>query len=712
MVNSPLDADVTSTPVASGSVTFAAPANGWPLGTATFTLSCYGTSSGNDAYTDSATITVRLPCCEQVLTPPAPTGVAATNLAATPSGTCPRVRVSWNAVTDAVRYRVEQQQSGAASWAEAGTTASTSLGVTGLSRNTTYWFRVRAIGDGSPYLSTEYGSPSTAASVTTASCFPALSAPAATAGTDGTSIAVGYTLPASGYNYQLQLWSVSGKTSTEQASHNITVPTGSTFPYGGSHTFTGLAASASNSHYEAALRACRPPGHTDCSERKYSLAVRLPGPPVITIAPQKASVTEGDEVRFTLTASRALGANLTVDVDVAETGGFLTGAIPSQITIAGGDATAELILQTTDDIVDETNGSVTAEITTGTGYRVGNPSSGSVTVEDDDIPPAPPRLRINGDLTADGSVTLRWSPVSAATAYNVRYVEEVCEDGDCAPEGGSTPNWQTLTGIATTNTGVAQEATLGGLTAKKLYRVEVQAVIVDASAWSNFAFVFPTNVPPGRSTEVGTAPFHGYQSDGRFRYVLCENTIPAGLTMTAADMKDAVDEWEDTVVWDSGGVNIIRTEAPNLSMGQDCSIFPIPEENGRFEVKFVSDNGIKSGCNPPGHIGLGMTPDGCWRSDSWFSNYVRTIESGSVLLRAELGAAQWNTNVAVGCARLHEILVHEVGHAFGIGDWVDPKFNRHPTNTIHSVMSYDDPDRDCTPQAYDIVALMALYQSQ
>ena len=65
------------------------------------------------------------------------------------------------------------------------------------------------------------------------------------------------------------------------------------------------------------------------------------------------------------------------------------------------------------------------------------------------------------------------------------------------------------------------------------------------------------------------------------------------------------------------------------------------------------------------------------------------------------------------------MVIHEAGHAYGIGkteveDILRLRFdyNRHPFNKEHSVMSYDDGDRDCEPQAYDIVALMALYQSR
>ena len=155
---------------------------------------------------------------------PAPNNVTATNQTTTATEACPKVQVSWNAVTDAASYRVEQQQTGSTTWTVAGTATTTSLDITGLNRSTTYKFRVSAIGDGDPYSSTTYGSPSAAAEATTGTCFPTLNAPTATAGTDHTSIVVNYTLPEAGYNYRLQLLLVEDLDSTVQSTHDIAAP--------------------------------------------------------------------------------------------------------------------------------------------------------------------------------------------------------------------------------------------------------------------------------------------------------------------------------------------------------------------------------------------------------------------------------------------------------------------------------------------------------
>ena len=87
--------------------------------------------------------------------------------------------------------------------------------------------------------------------------------------------------------------------------------------------------------------------------------------PRITISRVRADVVEGEEVRFVLTADVAYSGTLYVNVEVTEDGSFLTGTIPSVITITSGTRTSDLILQTNDDNIDEDHGWVHAEIENG-----------------------------------------------------------------------------------------------------------------------------------------------------------------------------------------------------------------------------------------------------------------------------------------------------------------------------------------------------------
>ena len=97
---------------------------------------------------------------------PAPTGLSVATTTQT------TIRVSWDTVQDAHRYRLERSADGSSGWSNVDDGISgTSHTLSGLSCATTVHLRVSARGDGSPY-STTFGSPSTSVSGTTGDCPP------------------------------------------------------------------------------------------------------------------------------------------------------------------------------------------------------------------------------------------------------------------------------------------------------------------------------------------------------------------------------------------------------------------------------------------------------------------------------------------------------------------------------------------------------------
>jgi chitodextrinase len=81
----------------------------------------------------------------------APTGLAS------PSQTTTSIALSWNAVTNATSYGIEQSPAGAGTWTEIGTATGTTHNATGLTIDTDYDFRVAARGAGfvdSPWSAT------------------------------------------------------------------------------------------------------------------------------------------------------------------------------------------------------------------------------------------------------------------------------------------------------------------------------------------------------------------------------------------------------------------------------------------------------------------------------------------------------------------------------------------------------------------------------
>ena len=136
-------------------------------------------------------------------------------------------------------------------------------------------------------------------------------------------------------------------------------------------------------------------GYTVGSAASGTVAVSdddLP-PPAVTIAARAASVAEGGDAEFTLTADRAPDADLTVTLAVSETGdGDHVAAAdegPATLAIPKGATEAAFTLATVNDDVDEPDGAAVVTVEAGAGYAVGDPASASVEVTDDDAAALP-----------------------------------------------------------------------------------------------------------------------------------------------------------------------------------------------------------------------------------------------------------------------------------------------------------------------------------
>ena len=123
----------------------------------------------------------------------------------------------------------------------------------------------------------------------------------------------------------------------------------------------------------------------------YTITVTRAAPvPQVTITTNTASVTEGEDATFTITATPAPTTAVTVNITITETGNTLSGTPSSTVTISANQTTATLTVATDDDNADEDASVVTAQVQTGTGYTAGDPSSATITVEDNDPPPNRP----------------------------------------------------------------------------------------------------------------------------------------------------------------------------------------------------------------------------------------------------------------------------------------------------------------------------------
>ena len=179
-------------------------------------------------------------------------------------------------------------------------------------------------------------------------------------------------------------------------------------------------------------------------------------PPEVTIAANAASVTEGGDAVFTLTATPAPAADLAVSVTVATDGDWGVTAGSRTVTLpATGSAT--LTLATTDDAADEPDGSVTVTVAAGSGYTVGSSASGTVAVRDDDAPLPVVTLAAGNAVTEGGNAvfTLTASPAPAA---DLAVSVSVAADGDWGITAGTQTVTIPTTGSATLTLATADDA--------------------------------------------------------------------------------------------------------------------------------------------------------------------------------------------------------------------------------------------------------------
>ena len=204
-------------------------------------------------------------------------------------------------------------------------------------------------------------------------------APAApsVSGASSTSVTVSWTAPANTGKPAINDYDVQFKLSsaTSWTSHTHT----------GTGTSTTISSLTPGATYDAQVKAKNDEGESGWSATGSGATDVL----TITIAADTSPVTEGTAAQFTVTASTAPSANLTVNLTVSDASGsdfVASGDEGSKtVTISADSTSATYSVDTVADTTDEPNGSVTVTVASGTGYTVGSTASASVTVNDDDF---------------------------------------------------------------------------------------------------------------------------------------------------------------------------------------------------------------------------------------------------------------------------------------------------------------------------------------
>ncbi|MDE0496018.1 MAG: S8 family serine peptidase [Acidimicrobiaceae bacterium] len=167
-------------------------------------------------------------------------------------------------------------------------------------------------------------------------------------------------------------------------------------------------------------------------------ALEAAPPPVIPVVSIAAGgdVAEGAAAEFTVTASPAPASDLDVSVTVTQSGDYGVTAGGRTVTVPT-SGSVSLSVATTDDSVDEADGSVSAALGAGSGYTV-SPSAGAATVAvaDDDDPLPVVSVVASGGVT-EGSAALFTVTASPPTAADLVVGVAVSAGGDFGVAAGT-----------------------------------------------------------------------------------------------------------------------------------------------------------------------------------------------------------------------------------------------------------------------------------
>ena len=107
--------------------------------------------------------------------------------------------------------------------------------------------------------------------------------------------------------------------------------------------------------------------------------------PTITIAAVESSVVEGSDAGFSVERTGSAG-QLTVMVEVSESGNVIAGDAPTMVVFEDGESTKTLNVQTESDDVDEPDSTITVAVVASDDYELGESPTATVEVTDDDEP--------------------------------------------------------------------------------------------------------------------------------------------------------------------------------------------------------------------------------------------------------------------------------------------------------------------------------------
>ncbi len=319
--------------------------------------------------------------------------------------------------------------------------------------------------------------------------------------------------PAAGLAVTLNLTTV-GDYGVSAGSRAVTVPTG------GSVTLTLTTSDDSTDEPNGSVTAALVDGASydlgasktatvNVSDNDVTVAPVVVPDPVVSISAGSA-VTEGGNVEFTVTASPSPSAALPVSVTITQSGDFGASTGSRTVTIpTSGSVT--FAIATSDDSTDESDGSVTATVNTGSGYTVSSSQgAGTVAVSDNDVPPTPVVSISAGNAVTEGGNVEFTVTASPRPTSNLPVSVTVSQSGDFGASTGSRTVTIPTSGSVTLSIATSDDSTDES-------DGSVTATLVDGAAYdlgankTGTVAVSDNDDPPPSSVTVSVADASGQE---------------------------------------------------------------------------------------------------------------------------------------------------------------------------------------------------------
>ena len=360
-------------------------------------------------------------------------------------------------------------------------------------------------------------------------------------------------------------------------------------------------------------------------------ATNTPPPtPEVSIA-AGADITEGSQATFTLTASPEPTQSISVSVSPSQSGAFGVGSTAKTVTI-GTSGTATVSFSTTNDSVDEADGSVTATVDSGTGYTVSSSqSSATFAVADDDVPelsiasdgnvtegsaasftisasPTPhTALTANVDITAAGSfgVTTGARTVTIPTSGSQSFTVSTSGDTTDEPHGSVTATLSSGSGYTVSSSAGSASATVSDNDdpppAERVVSITAGSDITEGD---DASFTVTVSPQPSSSMPVSltVSQSGAVLPINSARHILISNYLSRPVTIKVRTVDDSTDEADGTV---TVTVDDIQGYAVSTTAG---SATLAVSDNDVPELSIASDGNVTEGSAASFTITASPTP--------------------------------------------------------------------------------------------------------